>query len=75
MKETWDMILKRALKKDVILVPGRAFMCDPTAPCSYMRAAFSIVTPEKMDKVGLLSLKDRNRTDDCCTELHCMKFI
>lgn len=54
MSETWEMILNRALKKDVILVPGRAFMCDPTRPCSYMRAAFSIVTPEKMDKVGLV---------------------
>ncbi|XP_042889003.1 kynurenine/alpha-aminoadipate aminotransferase, mitochondrial-like isoform X1 [Penaeus japonicus] len=62
VKETWDMILKRALKKDVILVPGRAFMCDPTAPCSYMRAAFSIVTPEKMDK-GLKNLSDLIREE------------
>lgn len=63
MSETWEMILNRALKKDVILVPGRAFMCDPTTPCSYMRAAFSIVTPEKMEKVGLVLLRDSGKTN------------
>ena len=44
--------MERALKKDVILVPGKAFMCDPSTPCQYMRAAFSVVTPEKMDRVS-----------------------
>ena len=49
--DTWNMIMERALEKNVILVPGKAFMCDPSVPCHYMRAAFSVVTPEKMDIV------------------------
>ncbi|XP_045127480.1 kynurenine/alpha-aminoadipate aminotransferase, mitochondrial-like isoform X2 [Portunus trituberculatus] len=48
--DTWDMILERALTKNVILVPGKAFMCDSSKPSQYMRAAFSIVSPENMDK-------------------------
>ncbi|MPC54725.1 Kynurenine/alpha-aminoadipate aminotransferase, mitochondrial [Portunus trituberculatus] len=54
--DTWDMILERALTKNVILVPGKAFMCDSSKPSQYMRAAFSIVSPENMDKVGYLHL-------------------
>lgn len=49
--DTWDMIMKRALTKNVILVPGKAFMCDGSKPSQYMRAAFSMVPEEKMDKV------------------------
>ncbi|XP_068230473.1 kynurenine/alpha-aminoadipate aminotransferase, mitochondrial-like [Palaemon carinicauda] len=60
--DTWDMILERALKKDVILVPGKAFMCNPATPCQYMRAAFSVVTPEKMDK-GLMNLAELIREE------------
>lgn len=60
--DTWDMILERALKKNVILVPGKAFMCDPSASCQYMRAAFSVITPEKMDK-GLMNLAELIREE------------
>ncbi|XP_071512466.1 kynurenine/alpha-aminoadipate aminotransferase, mitochondrial-like isoform X3 [Panulirus ornatus] len=55
--DTWDMIMERALEKNVILVPGKAFMCDPSLPCQYMRAAFSVITPEQMEK-GLESLAE-----------------
>ncbi|XP_045597416.1 kynurenine/alpha-aminoadipate aminotransferase, mitochondrial isoform X2 [Procambarus clarkii] len=60
--DTWDMILERALTKNVILVPGKAFMCDTSAPSQYMRAAFSVVTPEAMDK-GLSSLAELIREE------------
>lgn len=49
--DTRDMIMKRALTKNVMLVPGSAFMCDNSKPSQYMRAAFSLMPPEKMDKV------------------------
>ncbi|KAK8736455.1 hypothetical protein OTU49_005014 [Cherax quadricarinatus] len=55
--DTWDMILERGLKKDVMLVPGKAFMCDSSLPSQYMRAAFSMVTPTAMDK-GFQSLAE-----------------
>ncbi|KAK7067538.1 hypothetical protein SK128_028277 [Halocaridina rubra] len=60
--DTWDMIMKRALEKNVILVPGKAFMCDPSTPCQYMRAAFSVITQEKMDK-GLKNLSELIREE------------
>lgn len=28
VNDTWDMIMKRALDKNVMLVPGKAFMVD-----------------------------------------------
>ncbi|XP_050733946.1 kynurenine/alpha-aminoadipate aminotransferase, mitochondrial-like [Eriocheir sinensis] len=60
--DTLDMIMKRALAKNVIVVPGNAFMCDNAKPCQYMRAAFSLVTPEKMDK-GLENLAELIREE------------
>ena len=43
--------MERALKKDVILLPGREFMTDPMKACPYVRAAFSLTSPENMDRV------------------------
>ena len=54
VKDTRTMIMERALKKDVILLPGREFLTDPTQPCQYMRAAFSLATPENIDRVSPL---------------------
>jgi len=50
VKDTHPMIMQRALKKDVILLPGREFMTDPSKPCPYVRAAFSLATPENIDR-------------------------
>jgi len=50
LADTHPMIMKRALKKDVILLPGREFMTDPSKPCPYVRAAFSLATPENIDR-------------------------
>ena len=49
--DTRPMIMERALSKDVILLPGREFMTDPSEPCPYMRAAFSLATPANIDRV------------------------
>lgn len=51
VSDTRPMIMERALKKDVILLPGREFMTDPTQPCSFMRASFSLATAENIDRV------------------------
>ena len=51
VSDTRPMIMERALKKDVILLPGREFMSDPTLPCPYMRASFSLATAENIDRV------------------------
>jgi len=50
--DTRPMIMERALAKDVILLPGREFMTDPTKPCPYMRAAFSLASPDNIDRVS-----------------------
>ena len=47
------MIMERGLKKDVVLVPGKAFMPIPDRPCSYMRAAFSLASDEQMERVSI----------------------
>lgn len=52
ISNTHSMIMERALKKDVILLPGREFMTDPSKPCPYMRASFSLATPESIDRVS-----------------------
>ncbi|MCL4131115.1 UNVERIFIED_CONTAM: hypothetical protein GTU68_015955, partial [Idotea baltica] len=49
LEDTWDMVMQRGVKKNVILLPGKAFMTDPSKPSNYLRAAFSLATPEKMD--------------------------
>lgn len=51
VKDTHQMIMQRALKKDVILLPGREFMTDPMKPCPYMRASFSLASPKDIDRV------------------------
>ncbi|KAK3858453.1 hypothetical protein Pcinc_035358 [Petrolisthes cinctipes] len=60
--DTWDMILERALKKNVILLPGKAFMCDQSQPSTFMRAAFSLITPEQMN-IGLQNLAELIREE------------
>lgn len=35
----------------VLLVPGGAFMINSSDPCPYVRAAFSLSTPEQIDEV------------------------
>ena len=39
------------------MVPGCVFMPDDTAPCSYVRASFSLATPEQIDVVRIAIAK------------------
>ncbi|XP_017293715.1 kynurenine/alpha-aminoadipate aminotransferase, mitochondrial [Kryptolebias marmoratus] len=48
--DTQQLIMERALEKEVLLVPGGVFMIDSSEPCPYVRAAFSQSTPEQMDE-------------------------
>ncbi|XP_040573353.1 kynurenine/alpha-aminoadipate aminotransferase, mitochondrial [Lepeophtheirus salmonis] len=44
--DSWDMIMERAMAKNVMLLPGKVFMVDPSRPCSYARAAFSMASAD-----------------------------
>ena len=49
LNSTWDMIMERAMKKNIMLMPGKAFQPDVNKPCQYLRAAFSIAKEDKFD--------------------------
>ncbi|XP_020495971.2 kynurenine/alpha-aminoadipate aminotransferase, mitochondrial [Labrus bergylta] len=48
--DTQQLIMEKALEKEVLLVPGGVFMINSNDPCPYVRAAFSLSTPEQMDE-------------------------
>ncbi|XP_014842220.1 PREDICTED: kynurenine/alpha-aminoadipate aminotransferase, mitochondrial [Poecilia mexicana] len=48
--DTQQLIMEKALEKEVLLVPGGVFMIDSSDPCPYVRAAFSLSTPEQIDE-------------------------
>ncbi|XP_068241237.1 kynurenine/alpha-aminoadipate aminotransferase, mitochondrial-like isoform X2 [Palaemon carinicauda] len=48
--DVWDMIMKRAAAKKVVMVPGNAFMPDSSMPCPYIRVAFSHNPTEKINE-------------------------
>uniref|UniRef100_A0A671W1X4 Kynurenine/alpha-aminoadipate aminotransferase, mitochondrial n=1 Tax=Sparus aurata TaxID=8175 RepID=A0A671W1X4_SPAAU len=48
--DTQQLIMKKALEKEVLLVPGGVFMINSSEPCPYVRAAFSLATPEQIDE-------------------------
>lgn len=50
IKDTKKLIEEKALAKQVLLVPGCAFMPDPEAPCSYVRASYSLASEEQIDQ-------------------------
>lgn len=43
------LIEEKAIKKEILMVPGNAFYIDNSAPCPYFRASFSLASPEQMD--------------------------
>ncbi|XP_016827997.3 kynurenine/alpha-aminoadipate aminotransferase, mitochondrial, partial [Cricetulus griseus] len=49
ISDTRRLIEEKAIEKEVLLVPGNGFFIDSSAPTSFFRAAFSLVTPEQMD--------------------------
>ncbi|XP_042889001.1 kynurenine/alpha-aminoadipate aminotransferase, mitochondrial-like [Penaeus japonicus] len=48
LRDTTPMLVKRAVLKGVVLLPGKDFMVDAKKQCQYMRAAFSCATKEQM---------------------------
>ncbi|XP_066974732.1 kynurenine/alpha-aminoadipate aminotransferase, mitochondrial-like [Macrobrachium rosenbergii] len=48
--DVWDMIMKKAAAKKVVLVPGNGFMPDSSKPCPYVRVAFSHTPTEKIEE-------------------------
>ncbi|KAM7366400.1 hypothetical protein PAMP_015841 [Pampus punctatissimus] len=48
--DTQQLIREKALEKEVLLVPGGVFMINSSDPCPYVRAAFSLSTPEQIDE-------------------------
>lgn len=52
VEDSFRMITVKAPEKEVLFVPGSAFMVDDTQPCPYVRASYSNVTAEQMDMVG-----------------------
>ncbi|ROT65342.1 hypothetical protein C7M84_016696 [Penaeus vannamei] len=50
VKDTEDMLLERGAARHVLLVPGKGFTTKFHSPCQYMRASYSTVTAEQMDK-------------------------
>ncbi|KAM7141619.1 kynurenine/alpha-aminoadipate aminotransferase, mitochondrial-like [Molossus nigricans] len=43
------LIEEKAIKKEILMVPGNAFYIDSSAPRPYFRASFSLASPEQMD--------------------------
>uniref|UniRef100_A0A9J7WXY6 Aminoadipate aminotransferase n=1 Tax=Cyprinus carpio carpio TaxID=630221 RepID=A0A9J7WXY6_CYPCA len=50
IKDTQLLIMERALEKEVLLVPGGVFNISSSDPCPYVRAAFSLSTPQQIDE-------------------------
>ncbi|XP_004079903.1 kynurenine/alpha-aminoadipate aminotransferase, mitochondrial isoform X2 [Oryzias latipes] len=48
--DTQQLIMEKALEKEVLLVPGGVFTINSSDPCPYVRAAFSLSTPEQIDE-------------------------
>ncbi|XP_045077790.1 kynurenine/alpha-aminoadipate aminotransferase, mitochondrial [Coregonus clupeaformis] len=48
--DTQQLIMEKALEKEVLLVPGGVFMINSSDPCPYVRAAFSLSTPQQIDE-------------------------
>jgi len=51
IEDTWDMLLKRGIEKNIMLLPGKGFMpgLSDNSKCNYMRAAFSVAAEEDFD--------------------------
>ncbi|XP_066576918.1 kynurenine/alpha-aminoadipate aminotransferase, mitochondrial isoform X2 [Amia ocellicauda] len=50
VSDTHELITKKALEKEVLLVPGGAFNIDSSQPSPHVRASFSLSSPERMDE-------------------------
>ncbi|XP_020009116.1 kynurenine/alpha-aminoadipate aminotransferase, mitochondrial isoform X2 [Castor canadensis] len=46
-----QLIEEKAIKKEILFVPGSAFYVNSSTPSPYFRACFSLVSPEQMEMV------------------------
>ncbi|KAI4573287.1 hypothetical protein MJT46_004527 [Ovis ammon polii x Ovis aries] len=46
------LIEEKAVKNEILMLPGYGFCIDSSAPCPYFRASFSSASPEQMDMVS-----------------------
>uniref|UniRef100_A0AAR2LCD5 Aminotransferase class I/classII large domain-containing protein n=1 Tax=Pygocentrus nattereri TaxID=42514 RepID=A0AAR2LCD5_PYGNA len=58
IKDTQQLIMEKALEKEVLLVPGGVFNIHSSEPCPYVRAAFSLSTPQQIDEVPHILVKN-----------------
>ncbi|XP_010707786.1 kynurenine/alpha-aminoadipate aminotransferase, mitochondrial isoform X2 [Meleagris gallopavo] len=49
VSDTQQLIMEKALQKEVLLVPGGVFNIDSSEPSPYVRASFSLPSPTQMD--------------------------
>lgn len=49
VSDTQQLIMEKALQKEVLLVPGGVFNIDSSEPSPYVRASFSLPSPAQMD--------------------------
>ncbi|KAM3831267.1 kynurenine/alpha-aminoadipate aminotransferase, mitochondrial isoform 3-T5 [Vipera latastei] len=52
--DTQELIMKKALEKQVLLVPGCSFNINSSDPSSHVRASFSLSSPSQIDQFLLL---------------------
>ncbi|XP_059482453.1 kynurenine/alpha-aminoadipate aminotransferase, mitochondrial-like [Neocloeon triangulifer] len=50
VEDVLAMVMERGLKKNVMLIPGHAFMADPLKPCPYIRLSYSLVPMDDIEK-------------------------
>ena len=53
VEDSFSLITEKARAAEVLFVPGKVFMIDESAPSPYVRASYSLVSPEDMDKVQI----------------------
>ncbi|XP_030047407.1 kynurenine/alpha-aminoadipate aminotransferase, mitochondrial [Microcaecilia unicolor] len=50
ISDTHQLIMEKAFKKEVLFVPGKAFNIESSEPSPYIRASFSVPSPEQIDQ-------------------------
>ncbi|XP_046394821.1 kynurenine/alpha-aminoadipate aminotransferase, mitochondrial-like [Ischnura elegans] len=50
IKDVNEMVTVRAVKRNVLIVPGHVFMADASKPCQYVRLSYSMPTEEEINR-------------------------
>ena len=56
IKDANKLIIEQGLKNNVLLAPGSIFSIDKDKPSPYVRASYSTVTDEEMERVSAFEL-------------------